>query len=171
MSKEEAKALIAWGKAWWGSVWVGDDAKSRDLIIKHANDQLLPLKVGFYIKRGWQSYDPVVAGGKTYRYSEIAEWAAGQDDGGKSAAAMFLKWMKKSTKLTALPKQLAALALITHFAEVGRGYESALDLLEDWMKEIASGANAKTCAQIWRAYTSYYPPALTYKQDSGMDFE
>lgn len=170
MSAEEAEALVMWGKAWFGHVWVGNDEKTRDLIIKHANSQLEPLKIGFYIKRGWQSYDPVVAGGKTYRYSEIADWAAGQTDGGKAAATLFLNWMNGSTVLSDLPSPLAALALITHFAEVGRGYSSALGDLESWMSALSKTSGKSACAKVWRDYRQYYPPALTYKEDGSADF-
>lgn len=171
MSAEEAETLVQWGKAWFGYVWVGNDADTRDLIITRFNEQRMVTDAGYYIKRGWQSYDPVVAGGKTYRYSEIAEWAAGQDDGGKAAATLFLGWMNGATTvLSDLPSPLAALALITHFAEVGRGYSSALSDLEKWIKALSKESSKTTCAKGWRDYRSYYPPALTYKEDVSTEF-
>lgn len=170
MSEEEAVTLVQWGKAWFGYVWVGNDTDTRDLIITRFNEQRMVSDAGYYIKRGWQNYDPVVAGGKTYRYSEIAEWAAGQKDGGKESAALFLDWMNGTTILSDLPAPLAALALITHFAEVGRGYSSALGDLEKWIKTLSKASDKGACAKGWRDYRSYYPPALTYKEDVSSEF-
>lgn len=126
MSQAEAEVLIQWGRLWCGHMWIGDNAQKRDELIQAINGQLN--SIGFSIGRGWQNYDPVVrkATGRPTSYAQLVAWANRQPDGGRAAAQLFLNWATDdTTELFHLPLELQDMAIITHFAEVGRGYSLA----------------------------------------------
>ncbi|NQD95796.1 hypothetical protein HP532_24365, partial [Pseudomonas sp. CrR25] len=117
--------------------------------------------------RGWMNYDPVIRrrGGRPSSYAQIAAWAARQQDAGRGAASQFLEWAcGDSVGLLHLPTELQDLAIITHLAEVGRGYQSALDnSLYPLMKAIAEGTRS------WSDYREY-APSLKYAEDGKLEW-
>lgn len=165
MSKAEAAVFIQWGRLWSAHVWINDDAQKRDELISVINRQLNSL--GFQIGRGWQNYDPVVrkATGRPTSYAQLVAWAARQPDGGRAAAQMFFNWATDDTTgLLHMPTELQDMAIITHFAEVGRGYVSSLELqLYPLMADIAAGR--KTWGNI-----NDFSPSLKYAEDGKMDW-
>lgn len=165
MSQAEAAVFIQWGRMWFAHVRISDNAQKRDEMISVINRQLNAL--GFKIGRGWQDYDPVVrkATGRPTSYAQLVGWASRQGDGGKAAAQMFLNWATDAeTGLLHMPTELQDMAIITHFAEVGRGYASALtDQLYPLMAAIAGGK--KTWGNM-----NDFSPSLKYAEDGKMDW-
>lgn len=160
MSKTEAEVLIKWGRFWCGKMWIGGDTGARDKLISHVNDELND--IGYKLSRGWQPYDPVIRriGAKPESYASIVQWARSHDDSGRAVAQQFLDWAEgDDTMLDDLPVALQGLAIITHLAEVGRGYSSSLAGLYAWLADIVAG-NAS-----WLDYRERYPPSLKYVED------
>lgn len=166
MSKAEVSLLIDWGKKWFKQVWVGDDANTRDGLIATVNAQLNG--IGLKLGRGWRDYDPVIKplAGKPARYLHIATWAAVQPNSGKAVAQQFLNWATDDTTLLRdLDDPLIELAVITHLAEVGRGYESSLsEHLYPFLQKIVAGT------ATWSEIRTAFPPALTYREDCQTEF-
>jgi hypothetical protein len=98
----------------------------------------------------------VYISGKAYKYSDIATWAAGQ----ANAAQQLLGWKTGNVTLQTLDARLQALAWITHFAEVARGFLDAPGGLESWLQDIVAGNAA------WSDFLEYIPAAATYAQDT-----
>jgi hypothetical protein len=146
-------------------MWIGADESKRDELIQQVNGQLNAL--GFKLGRGWMNYDPVIRrlNGRASSYADMAAWAARQRDGGRSAAQALLDWATDdSTGLLSLPAELQDLAIITHLAEVGRGYHSSLeDQLYPLLSAIVSGAKS------WSDYRDY-APSLKSAEDSRMEW-
>jgi hypothetical protein len=153
-------------------VWVGGDYGPRDALITQLNVALA--NFNFSVRRGWQPYDPVVVapGNAHYTYAQICNWAAGQGDGGRAAAQSFLDWYSTGTvQFDQLPVRLQALAVITHFAEVGRGYSSALaGDLYPWMEAIAGSDTAGAARHLWGQYNARFSPSLAYAVDLATEY-
>lgn len=172
-TRAEAGALRQLGMLWHQAVWIGQNdasrATSRTHLLAHMNSQLSGVAT---FSRGWMPYDPVVRTGRAAPYSAIVEAAAGQPDGGVAWATQFRNWMTgDAVGLLHLPADLRALALITHWAEVGRGYGGDLGRLVDWMDQIIAAPNAAAAAALWRAVTTHFPAALTYREDTRRDYD
>lgn len=165
MSQAEANILVTWGRHWFANMWIGDQQDRRDELIAHVNSELAGL--GFKLGRGWQNYDPVIrrAGSRPSSYAQIAAWALRQPNQGRAVAQQFLDWATgDAVGLLHLPVELQDLAIITHLAEVGRGYVSALDgSLYPLLQDIANGQRS------WSDYRDY-APALKYAEDNAMDW-
>lgn len=173
MSGNEKKFLIDCGRFWLANVWIGDNDKERDALILNMNGTFLAANLPVKVSRGWQPTDPVVRiSGKCHSYKNCIDWASKQDDGGIEIACIFYNWYStESTHLKDLPANLLALAIITHFAEVGRGYVSALDThLYPWISRICSARNKSDASALWQDYKNSFPPSLTFKEDSSTDF-
>lgn len=166
MSYAEAAILVEWGKLWCAHMWIGGDEEKRNELIEHVNDQLNV--VGFKLGRGWMNYDPVIrrVGARPSSYAQIASWASRQPNTGRAVAQTFIDWMTDDTTgLQSLPTELQDLAIITHLAEVGRGYVSALDIqLLPLLQAIVAGT------KTWGDYRDY-SPSLKYAEDSRMDWD
>lgn len=144
------------GAIWFSNVWVGgqnDNYANRDEIIKNMNG--LINATGYTIGRGWKPYDPVVRPAR--KYTSIA---ADLEGNAAVNAALFRGFLENAVQLEALPAALKELALITCFAEVGRGYSSSLDTLSEWMTRIESGESQ------WADVKVEFDPALTYAEDA-----
>lgn len=166
MSTEEATALIQDGRNWCAEVWMKNNTVYRDNMILKMNEALNPLNIK--VGRGWQQYDPVVkVNNKPHTYAALVTWAIQQPDGGIAVAKQFQDWYSTTdVKLSALPDHLKALAVITHFAEVGRAYASSLDnYLYPWIDSIVKAAGKEQAKTLWLAYNSRFPPSLKYDQD------
>jgi hypothetical protein len=165
MSRAEAAVLVQWGKLWLAHMWISGNESKRDELIKHINDGLNV--INFKIGRGWQNYDPVIrrAGSRPSTYAQIASWASRQTDSGRPVAQTFLSWASDdATGLQNLPTELQDLAIITHLAEVARGYESALDgQLYPLLQAIVTGN------KTWGDYRDF-APSLKYAEDTKMDW-
>jgi hypothetical protein len=165
--------LIDFGNSWNAHVRLTPTPGAQVEIIKHLNAFLEIL--GLQIKRGWQVYDPVVVrpGAKPRTYKDLAAWASQRNDGGFGAAKLFLDWCTQPTliQLRDLPPELQELAVITHFAEVGRGYGKQIiqTQLIPWMQAIVAAGPAGAAA-IWNDYNARYAPSLTYKVDVVQDW-
>ena len=166
MSQAEAAVLIDWGRRWCAHMWIGNQQDKRDELIAHVNSELGSL--GFKLGRGWQNYDPVIrrTGSRPTSYAQIAGWAERHQDQGRALAQQFHDWATgDEVGLLVLPVQLQDLAIITHLAEVGRGYVSALKGdLYPLMQDIANGH------RDWSDYRDY-SPSLKYAEDVAMDWQ
>lgn len=172
MPSNQAQAFIQYGRAWNGHVWIRGDYAQRDVLTTQLGTGLA--NYGFTVRRGWQPYDPVVVapGNAHYRYSQICEWAAALGDGGRAAAQSFIDWYSTGTvQFHQLPVRLQALALITHFAEVGRGYASTLENeLYPWMEAIAASTTTAAARHLWGQYNARFSPSLTYAVDARTEY-
>lgn len=145
------------GRLWHAEVWVKGDYNNRDQIITNFNGLLAGM--GFRIGRGWQHYDPVVRPAR--KYTVIAH---DLDTASVVNALLFIAFLNGTTLLATLPQALQELALITCFAEVGRGYSSSLPTLQQWVADIAAGTST------WSQVKVNFDPSLTYAEDSRMDW-
>lgn len=158
-TKKEADQLIDSGRTWNREIWVKAQNSTDLAAMMNAKFE----EMGFTVRRGWQPYDPVVRGkGATAKsYGTLMQNIAKK--GGAKQAKLFLKWMTDdSTTFDMLPEELRELAAITHFAEVGRGYEAALGDLKSFLESVANGEATASKADLNAAFA----PSLTYKQDS-----
>jgi hypothetical protein len=164
MSVHEAGLLVAWGKHWFGHVWVRNDTTERDNLITLVNNNLNA--IGFRLGRGWQNYDPVIRRvGRPSSYLQLATWAQSRPNHGVAEAQLFLDWARgNNLTLYDLPIQLQDLAIITHLAEVARGYHSSLESeLYPWLEGIVAGQ------KTWGHYNDF-SPSLKYREDSLQDW-
>lgn len=173
MSKAECLALLDLGAEWYANVVLQPDSQQRTANRNQILNSLVVVLPGHItVRRGFQDYDPVVrVSGVAYKYSEIANWAAGQNDGGLQAAQLFGAWATRDdVALTALPKQLQALAVITCFAEKARNLYDP-NQLGNWMNGILTqGGNPAGAAAAWRDFERQWPPSLTYRTDVALDW-
>jgi hypothetical protein len=168
MSKHEADALMQIGKLWFAQVWIKNDGTARTNIINGLNQQFIQGNLPIRVNRGWKDYDPVVkVNGKAHTYAALAVWATSQNDGGVGAAQLFQQWYSgNNVTLSNLPAHLQALAVITHFAEVGRGYSSSLELsLYAWIDDIAQANTKNDAIGLWYTYKDRFAPSLKYDED------
>ena len=167
MSTEEAQGLIREGKFWLGHVWIRQDYGERDNIIQRLNGTFERVELPIRISRGWQHYDPVVrVNGRPHTYAALVLEMTSSEDGGVGGALTFREWYSGNlVTLHDLEPDLLALAVITHFAEVGRGYESALGQLYNWIDDICAAGNKQAAIGLWNTYLNRFPPALKYDQD------
>jgi hypothetical protein len=167
MAKVEADPMIRLGEDWFRQVWIGNDAQraiSREDIISQVNFRFSDL--GLTLSRGWQDYDPVIrAGRRVSSYAQIAAWAGSQNNRGADAAQQLLDWAQGHlVHLEDLPSQLQDFAMITHLAEVGRGYRSTLESqLYPLLQDIVSGNRQ------WSDYGDFRP-SLTSSQDQNLEW-
>jgi hypothetical protein len=173
VSKAEAENLIAFGRYWNANVWMRNDGEeARKQIINRLNGSHLG-ELGIRVGRGWRDYDPVVRKKNTlHTYAALVEWAVRQKDGGVIAANAFQEWYATdNTPLGTLPDHLQALAVITHFAEVGRGYIHAVEVdLYEWIATIAQAPDAATAQSRWRSYKDSFTPSLKYDENLRRDW-
>jgi hypothetical protein len=166
-TKDEADGFVADGAQWHADVWI-KEGDSAPLVAK-LNAALNQYGVSF--RRGFQKYDPVVVTGVPLTYQKIVDQAKGQADGGVAYAQQFRDWYAGNTALNALAPPLKALALITHWAEVARGYGNALGGLYGWIDDIAAAKSREEARGLWGQFNDRYPPSLTYKDDVKTEFK
>jgi hypothetical protein len=126
------------------------------------NKELLEI-CGFTVYTVWQKNDPFVrsVGKRGQAYKTIMQQCGAKADGGADEARNFVLWHTGHVAFEALSQQMRDLAVITHVAEVGRGYTiSALRDLIGYLAEVAQG-QAK-----WSELKNRYPAALTAKEDT-----
>ena len=115
---------------------------------------------GFKVYTVWQKNDPFVvkAGSRGLAYKTIMH-AAIKDD-----AKQFGNWMDGSCDFDSLSHAMQNLAVITHVAEVGRGYgQSELNKLRKLMTDIVAGDDS------WANFKERYNAAYTAKEDTDYD--
>lgn len=173
---DEANELTSRGRAWNARVWMQKDyARARGELLVDMNSLLASWGASATAGHGpWGSngHDPVVRTGRALSYSAMVGAARSQSDGGIQYAKDFQAWYSSDKQLTQLPLEMKALALITHWAEVGRGYSSSVaGPLYSWISEIASARTKKEASALWGAVGERFPPALTYKEDMAADFD
>jgi len=175
-TQDEATTLENHGRQWNARVWMKQDFHAwRTQLLSDMNGLLAqwgaPATVGHGIFRN-NPYDPVVRTGQALPYSAIVQSAQSQPDGGVQYARAFRAWYSSGTKkLTDLPPAMLALALITHWAEVGRGYSGEIAALRGWINEIANARDRATAAALWGDVNGRFSPSLTYSVDLGTEFE
>jgi hypothetical protein len=131
------------------------------------------IDLGIKVGRGWQAYDAVVKKyNKAHTYADMVHWAVSQTDGGISAAQRFQDWYTTDNiTLGDLEPHLQALAVITHFAEVARGYSYAVEgNLYEWIAAIAKASNAAEAKEGWSSYKNSFHPSLKYGEDKNKDY-
>lgn len=174
MALQEAQAFQTLGKHWFASVWAENDPVKRGTVreqVKNRVNEGLG-EHGISMNRGWQDYDPVIRmAGKPDTYNQLAGVAGAQPDGGKQMAAEFMAWAKGDLPFEDLSRELKAMAVITHIAEVGRGYSAALESqLYPLMEEISESASVEEAKEGWSQLTDRFDPALKYKDDIRQEF-
>lgn len=166
-----AQQMVKYGHIWRAFVGLAKDsgnAGDRKLIIDALNVQLDG--AGLKVNRGFQAYDPTVRGsGRPKKYIALAETMGGNADGGAGEATAILRWMTGAAGIGTLSDAAKDFAVITHFAEVGRGYTGAPRELADLLRSIA-GAKPAAAKQQWAALATTWTPATTYAQDVKSDF-
>ncbi|MCB5164282.1 hypothetical protein LG634_05440 [Streptomyces bambusae] len=168
-----ANQLAHLGRLWHAYVWLEKDTTTatdaRTRICEAVNGQLATAKIK--ITRGFQAYDPVVRRGRPKRYVALAATMSGGTDGGAGHATAIIEWIKGSRVLSALPEAAQEFVVITHFAELGRGYGSELDALYKRLVEIAQTGSAVKSKALWGDLATKWSPVLTYKEDSSTDWD
>nr|WP_245370739.1 RHS repeat-associated core domain-containing protein [Amycolatopsis magusensis] len=166
-----ADELANLGRHWHSQVWMkpGNHASTKAYL-----DSLPPYtKIGLdhhgiKLGPGFQQYDPVVKmdGRKPTSYNDfVNNVTAPGGDGGKSAAADLNDWAKGRKDFADLPPHVKDMATITHFAEVGRGYSYDVAKFDQKMSDI-SKMTPDAAAAEWKRMSEWFPPKLTYAQDS-----
>jgi hypothetical protein len=143
---------------------------ARDELIAEMNKRLGEFGMTATVKRGWQPYDPLVVTGAAMTYANITKAAQSEDDGGVAYAQQLRGWFDDDTELSDLPRPMYALAIISHWAEVARGYVSELDALYEWIDQIADAESPAEAKRLWGAYRTRYPPSLKYAEDAKMEW-
>lgn len=153
---EEAANIESIGRAWLGYVYRNPNQQERQQFEQQIKDEIA--KAGVTVKGPpFLKGEPLVyISGKAYKYTDIASWAAGQPN----AAQQLLAWKTGAVQLQTLDARLQALAWITHFAEVARGFLDAPGGLQSWLQDIVAGNAA------WGDFLAYIPAAATYAQDT-----
>ncbi|MFI8450083.1 hypothetical protein [Streptomyces erythrochromogenes] len=167
-----ANQLAFLGRLWHAYVWLEADTttatSARSRICDAINGQLTNAKIK--ITRGFQAYDPVVRRGRPKRYIALAETLSSPTDGGHGQAAAVIEWIKGNRTLSTLDEAAQEFVVITHFAELGRGYSSELDALYKRLAEIAGTGSAVKSRALWGDLATKWSPVLTYKEDTGTDW-
>ncbi|MER6444050.1 hypothetical protein [Streptomyces venezuelae] len=167
-----ANQLAFLGRLWHAYVWLEPDTTTatdaRSKICDAINGQLATAKIK--ITRGFQAYDPVVRRGRPKRYIALAETLSSPTDGGQGQATAIIEWIKGARTLSTLDEAAQELAVITHFAELGRGYSSELDALYKRLAEIAGTGSAAKSRTLWENLATKWSPVLTYKEDTTTDW-
>jgi hypothetical protein len=161
--KPTAKNLKMIGNSWHVSILhmnntlvVGDEAK------QYINKILLEV-CGFRVYTVWQKNDPFVKpkDGRGKSYITLMRSANSQADKGQAWAKYFLSWMDGSLAFSELPDDMKDLAVITHVAEVGRGYgQTCLDGLYNFLVDVVRGN------RTWLQLKDNYEAAKTYSEDT-----
>ncbi|MBN6040238.1 RHS repeat-associated core domain-containing protein [Amycolatopsis sp. 195334CR] len=165
-----AEELVNLGRHWNSQVWMKNGSKADT---KAYLDSLPPhTKIGLdhhgiKLNHGFQQYDPVVRmdGHKLTSYQGFVDKVTAGPDGGKHAAADLNDWASGRKTFDQLPQHVKDMATITHFAEVGRGYSYDVAKFNDKMGDIAK-MNPADAAAEWKKVNDWFPPSLTYKQDT-----
>jgi hypothetical protein len=113
-------------------------------------------------------------GRKVHKYEHLLHWITNQQDGGIGAARQFLAWMNGKTSLIQLPEHLRMLAVISHLAEVARGYATDLPRLKEYMEEIATVEDSPRESKEdlaraqWNKLAEDYPPVRDADADENV---
>ena len=169
--KPSAANLRLIGLAWWANVQVTTTGAFPNLrktllvdpVVKAKIDALLMQVCGFRVYTVWQKNDPFVRpdGGRGKSYATLIAAAFAEADDGVAWAAQVIDWMDGKLDFYALPEPMRDLAVITHVAELGRGYgEMSLIALYNFLVDVTNGDRS------WRSLKECYKPALTYAEDS-----
>lgn len=142
----------------------------RDSILAQVNSCLLQWQSPVRVQGGHQSYELLVrCGGVRGDYAALAGEMASRSFGGQNPAHDLLGWSQGSVPLHSLDDQLAALAVIIYFAEVGRGYAHEVGEFEDWIREKVQSQTSREAFASWQQFPKKYAFALTAAQDQGPD--
>ncbi|MEV7510156.1 hypothetical protein ACIPRL_11175 [Streptomyces sp. NPDC090085] len=167
-----ANQLAFLGRLWHAYVWLETDSTTasdaRSRICEAVNGQLATAKIK--ITRGFQAYDPVVRRGRPKRYVALAQTLSSPTDGGQGQAAAVIEWIKGDRTLSTLDEAAQEFVVITHFAELGRGYSSELQALYKRLAEIAGTGSAVKSRALWGNLATKWSPVLTYKEDTATDW-
>jgi len=158
-SVSEPELLVAAGRAWASEVRYGN-GNGRQIINAIHNHPTFGLRVR--ARTGYQSYDPVsrILGSRAASYNSIIS----RVDDPVNDAEEFRDWMDNESSILSLPRHLQELAVVTHFSEVGRSYQSELPQLRNMVDNIIDGEAS------WTDIHEYYPPSLTYREDVRADW-
>jgi hypothetical protein len=178
-SEPEAFELL--GKIWFKRIKLNPDGETNERFREDFSKPfcekisaiLKPLNIRIHVPF---KDDPIVyVGNKGYKYTELTDEAKSARDGGEKAAREMMAWINEEKVLTQLSPTLQALAVITHFAETSRGFNSGFQntSLEYFMEGIISAAESKTtpkekaeAAQAgWDNFLHQYTPASNYGTD------
>jgi hypothetical protein len=170
--KGSTTQIQGYGKLWFKYVWAdissGTTTGDRDVVSASISGMLG--EHGMRVSRGWQQYDPTVRAGRPKKYVTLCASLAGESDGGVASAKALVKWMEGTTDLSTLTGPAQEIAVITHFAEVGRGYISTLPEMYQMVQAIAGAGSKAAAVSAWNDFPNHYAPALTYAQDSARDY-
>ncbi|QBE64926.1 hypothetical protein [Pseudoduganella lutea] len=125
-------------------------------------DKALMEICGYTVYTVFHKNDPFVKvhGGKGVPYTTIMATAGAKTDKGASEANDYLLWITNQKKFVDLSLNMQNLAVITHVAEVGRGYTiDALKNLVYFLNKVGQGKDK------WSNLKNTYHAALTYKED------
>jgi len=169
--KCSAAQLRAYGRIWRTYVGLAKDSGNsgnRQLVIDSLNKNLDD--IGIKATRGFQAYDPVVRSGKAKKYTALVTTISSDNDGGAGQAAAILNWMAGTAAIGTLSDAARDFAVITHFAEVARGFLDAPTDIAGMLGSIATAKPASAAQQQWQALATQWAPATTYAQDVKTDW-
>lgn len=169
--KCSAAQMAAYGRIWRAYVGLASDSGAggdRQLIIESLNKTLDD--VGLKVNRGFQAYDPTVRSGRPKKYVDLVATMTADKDGGVGQAVAILAWMDGTAGIGTLSAPAKDFAVITHFAEVGRGFAQSLGELRNLLGAIASATSAAVAKTAWESLATTWAPATTYAQDVKTDF-
>lgn len=147
--------LMGTGYQWFGEVQLAEHPDRGGTI-----ERFDALKTEFTLGRGWQPRDPVIrpSSGKPRSYNDLVAIFERNPIG---YAQEFLGFLNNESSLAELSREVQEFAVITHVAEVGRGYgKTSLKKLGVFMEKIIAGTSR------WSDIKKEYFPSLTYKEDA-----
>jgi hypothetical protein len=164
--KATSQNLFALGRQWGTAMVRVGNKLTLSPQDKAAIDKSLMEICGFTVYTVWQANDPFIraVGKRGKAYKTIMQTCASKSDGGADEARSFVLWHAGQATFDSLSESMRDLAVITHVAEVGRGY--TIQALRDLILFLAEVANGEA---TWSNLKNRYPAALTAKEDSDFD--
>lgn len=137
---------------------------------------------GFTVTGGTQPYDPVVRrnNGRPTSYDGFYDHITANGHDSRTEAAQLNQWANGQLPFAQLPPHVQDIAVITHFAENGRGYHSAVNEFDNRVGQIAGMNSPAEANAAWHdlihssAPPRFYPAAhgdSAYRPDSSDDDE
>lgn len=164
--KATSQNLVALGRQWGTAMVKVDQKLLLSAESKAAINKSLMEICGFTVYTVWQANDPFVraVGKRGQAYRTLMQACESMPDKGREEARTFVLWHSGEAKFDSLSQNMRDLAVITHVAEVGRGYTiAALRELILFLVDVANGQAS------WKSLKDRYPAALTAAEDSDYD--
>src|SRR5262249_24346423 len=170
MEPGSAAQLTYFGVLWRQYIWLalGTGGAKWDVLVG-AIDAALEKAGGTTLHVGVDSRpaQPMVLRGRWMRsYRAMVRYFSRFPERSRLEASDVLRWRRGELPLRKLSKIAQDFAVITHFAEVGRGYGPAeLDELEWRLEQISGSGDHDEASQLWQSLARDWVPAMLQKLD------